>query len=256
MFSPSLTRMILRSGSYNKSRRKPYERVKKIPFVIPKEKHHDNPDDDDVDSEDEDGKGFKFPPLFGRNDADDVYSEKNHIYFKTDVNENTIDKLSLEIDHVVRKINNKVNDKSYGTIIPKPIFLHISTPGGDLLSSFFMYDKIKNCQYPIHTIIEGSVASAGSVIALGGSRRYMTENSYLLIHQLSSGVIGTFENIIDEKTNCSNFMKRLVNIYYDNCGGKMTKTKIKEYLKRDLFWDSKTAIENGLVDAIWKNNFL
>ena len=31
----------------------------------------------------------------------------------------------------------------------------------------------------------------------------------------------------------------------------MSKTKIREILKRDVFWDAKTAITNGLVDDEW-----
>jgi hypothetical protein len=29
--------------------------------------------------------------------------------------------------------------------------------------------------------------------------------------------------------------------------------KIKEILKSNIFWDAKTAIENGLVDVEWKS---
>jgi len=35
---------------------------------------------------------------------------------------------------------------------------------------------------------------------------------------------------------------------------KLSKTKIREILNRDVFWDAKTAIENGLIDEEWKNN--
>jgi ATP-dependent protease ClpP protease subunit len=57
---------------------------------------------------------------------------------------------------------------------------------------------------------------------------------------------------VDEKNNCNQFMSKLVNLYHTNCNGKLSKTKIKEILKRDVFWDAKTAIENGLVDEEWK----
>jgi len=36
--------------------------------------------------------------------------------------------------------------------------------------------------------------------------------------------------------------------------GKLSKAKNREILKRDVFWDAKTAIENGLVDEEWKGN--
>ena len=46
-------------------------------------------------------------------------------------------------------------------------------------------------------------------------------------------------------------MDRLVNLYHKNCNGKLSKIKIREILKRDIYWDSHTAISNGLVDEEW-----
>jgi ATP-dependent protease ClpP protease subunit len=82
----------------------------------------------------------------------------------------------------------------------------------------------------------------------------MTPNSYLLIHQLRTGIIGTYEELVDEKNNCNQFMSRLVNLYHTHCNGKLTKTKIREILKHDIFWNMKTAISHGLVDEVWNSN--
>ena len=147
-----------------------------------------------------------------------------------------------------------VNKDQFGTFTPKPIYLHITTRGGDLLAGFFAFDKIRNSKVPIHTIIEGSVASAGSIMSIAGKRRYITKNSHVLIHQLRTGMFGTYEDLKDEKKNCSNFMNRLINLYYENCNGKMNKTRIREILKRDLFWDSTEALSNGIVDEIWNGS--
>ena len=138
-----------------------------------------------------------------------------------------------------------------GKFEPKPIYMHITTNGGDLLAGFFGYDKIKASRIPIRTIIEGSVASAGSLLSIAGERRYMTPNSHLLIHQLRTGIIGTYEELVDEKNNCNQFMSRLVNIYYENCNGKLSKNKIRDILKHDIFWNIETAITNGFVDEEW-----
>ena len=209
------------------------------------------PSNDDDDDDDEPSTPFKFPKLFGKDNTLDVYTTRNHIYFKTDVTKETIDKLATEIDNLNNKMKNMVNKSNLGTFTPKPIYLHITTNGGDLLAGFFGYDKIKSSKIPINTIIEGCVASAGSLLSMAGQNRYMTPSSHLLIHQLRTGMFGTYEELVDEKNNCHQFMSRLVSMYHSNCNGKMTKTKIKEFLKRDIFWNTKTAITNGLVDAEW-----
>jgi ATP-dependent protease ClpP protease subunit len=248
MYSPSLTRQSKRLLDHAKK----YTSVKKFkkPFpIIPKT---DTNDVIDGDSDDEGGASpFKFPKLFGSDNSNDVYTERNHIFFKTDVTKESIDKLAQEIDHLNHKLASLQRKATLGNFTPKPIFLHITTNGGDLLSGFLAYDKIKASKIPIRTIIEGGVASAGSLMSIAGSRRYMTPNSHLLIHQLRTGIIGTYEELVDEKANCNQFMTKLVSLYYSNCNGRLTKTKIRELLKRDIFWNTKTSIQNGLVDEEW-----
>jgi len=246
MYSPSLTRqskrLLEQSMRYSSSKKF------KTPFpIIPAS---GTPDADDGDSDD-DSQPFKFPKLFGGDYSNDVYTERNHIFFKTDVTKESIDKLAQEIDHLNHKLASMQRKATLGAFTPKPIYLHITTNGGDLLSGFFAYDKIKASRIPIRTVIEGSVASAGSLMSIAGSRRYMTPNSHLLIHQLRTGIIGTYEELVDEKANCNQFMSKLVSLYHANCNGRLSKTKIREILKRDIFWDAKTAIQNGLVDEEW-----
>jgi ATP-dependent protease ClpP protease subunit len=259
MYSPSLrfsNRLIdknTKKNSLTHSYQHSYN--KKFPHPLPKFNKPQNPgNDDDDEDDDHQHSPFPFPKLFGRDTSNDVYTNKNHIYFKTDVTKDSIDKLSTEIDNLNSKMNNISKKSSLGTFTPKPIYLHITTNGGDLLAGFFGYDKIKGSKHPINTIIEGCVASAGSLLSMAGHTRYMTPSSHLLIHQLRTGMFGTYEELVDEKNNCHQFMSRLVNMYHTNCNGKMTKTNIKEFLKRDIFWDAKTAINNGLVDEEWNGS--
>jgi ATP-dependent protease ClpP protease subunit len=212
------------------------------------------PSMDNNDEDDDDTLPFKFPKLFGGNENTDIYTERNHIFFKTDVSCDSIKRLGIEIDNLNHKLATMQSKTTLGTFTPKPIYLHITTDGGDLLSGFLAYDKIKASTVPIYTVIEGGVASAGSVMSIAGSRRYMTPNSHLLIHQLRTGMFGTYEELIDGNANCKHFMNKLVELYHQNCGGKMSKTKIRDILKRDLFWDLETSIENGLVDEVWNGS--
>ena len=246
MYSPSL-----RFSTRVSDKRKRGTKFPVPPAMPPFGNPASNPENDDDDDDDGGGHSpFKFPKFFG-NDHSDVYTTKNHIYFKTDVTRESIDKLATEIDNLNNKMRNLSRKDSLGTFTPKPIYLHITTNGGDLLAGFFGYDKVKDSRLPIHTIVEGSVASAGSLLSMAGKTRYMTPHSHLLIHQLRTGMFGTYEELVDEKNNCNQFMSRLVKLYQENSKGKLSKTKIKEILKRDIFWDTKTAITNGLVDEVW-----
>ena len=249
MFAPNIM-----ARYYTRGLKRKYQDTKPSntpPIINPFIKGGKSGDDDD-DDDSEQSNPFKLP-LLSQHDTD-VYTERNHIFFKTDVTEESVDKLSQEIDKLNHKLTNiKHNKNTYGTFTPKPIILHITTRGGDLLASFFAFDKIRGSKIPIHTVIEGSVASAGSVMSIAGAQRYITPNSHILIHQLRTGMMGTFEDLKDEKTNCTNFMNRLISLYHANCRGKMNKTKIRDILKRDIYWDAKTAIAHGVIDEIWSD---
>lgn len=46
-------------------------------------------------------------------------------------------------------------------------------------------------------------------------------------------------------------MNKLIDLYHENSKGKLTKVKIGEILKRDIFWNVATAKKYGLVDEEW-----
>ena len=52
-------------------------------------------------------------------------------------------------------------------------------------------------------------ASAAALIAMSGSERFITNNSHMLLHQLSSGVEGTYQNLEDEYINETEYMNRI-----------------------------------------------
>ena len=130
------------------------------------------------------------------------------------------------------------------------LYIHITTYGGDLGSCLMCYDTLKSKSYKIITIAEGYVASAGTIISLGGQKRQIQKSATMLIHQLSTGMVGKFEELHEEYLNSKDMMKRLINIYHTEFNGKMTKKQIEEALKHDFWWNAQTCVKNGLCDEI------
>ena len=73
-------------------------------------------------------------------------------------------------------------------------------------------------------------------------------NSFMLIHQLSSGFWGKMEEIKDEFINLKKLMKKLKGIYKEHTSIK--KDELIDLLKRDLWLDSGEALNYGLVDRV------
>ncbi len=120
----------------------------------------------------------------------DVYSRGNHIIFKGDVNKNNVYQLGEEIHKLNKDFRELEKNLESVNVTPKPIYLHINSYGGYLDDAWAAVDFIKNSKIPIHTIVEGRVASAASMMSVIGKKRYMSKHSRILIHQLSGGVWG------------------------------------------------------------------
>lgn len=128
------------------------------------------------------------------------------------------------------------------------IHLHIKSFGGSLFDCFSVIDKIKTCKVPVYSYIDGYAASAGTLISVVCNKRYMNKNSYMLIHQLSSGSRGQYRYLLDDSINNKVLMKHLIRIYLENT--KIPKRKLEEMLRHDLWFGAEKCKELGLIDEI------
>lgn len=188
-------------------------------------------------------------PARPRDDTEDddssVESSGSRIFFYSDVSKESVLSLNKQLRDLSIKLLNVSN--VYETPVP-PIRLHINSNGGSLLDAFAAVDYIKHCKVPVHSIIDGSAASAATIMSVVSKKRYMYKNSYMLIHQLSSGMYGKFEEQIDDFKNSNIFMNKIVDIYKEHT--KIPVKTLKEILKRDIYFDSQTCLKYGLVDEI------
>lgn len=181
-----------------------------------------------------------------------VSREKNHIYFYDDVSTESCLELNRELMAVVKELQKYSID--YNCESPK-IYLHINSYGGELLACFSTIDYIKNSPIPVVSIIEGCAASAATLISVVASERYMTESSWMLIHQLSGGYWGKYEEMEEDLENSRKFMEKIYEIYEEHT--KLKKEELKKILKKDEWWDYKTCLKYGLIDGVnngWSPN--
>ena len=190
--------------------------------------------------------------------------ETNEIYFNGKINNKSMPALIKELTNMEQTINKKIkkikkrideleksddyDDSCEIQIKAQPIKLHITTYGGTVYDVFTAIDTIKNMKVDVHTICKGIVASAGTLLSLAGKRRYITENSYMLVHEVRSGMWGKFSELKEEYENVSELMEHLKKYYVKNT--KMTEEEIVEQLRKDTMWNAEKCLEKGLVDEI------
>lgn len=170
----------------------------------------------------------------------------NKIYLYDEISRSSILNISKQIDAVTQQL--KMLQLVYNMSAPIPIELHISSDGGDISPALSLVDKITSNPIPVHTYCEGMCASAATLISVSGHKRFITKNSHILMHQLSSGVWGKFEHINDEKQNLDLFMQTIKNIYLTHT--KIKSKELSELLKHDFCLPSSKCKELGIVDEI------
>jgi len=177
---------------------------------------------------------------------DTVEGDDNIIYFYAGVSMKENFKLNKEISYLDREM--QMISMKLGLKAPIPIHLRINSYGGSVFAAFGSIDYIMKSKTPVYTYIDGCAASAGTIMSVCGEKRFMGENAYMLIHQLSSTHWGKYQELQDDMKNSDNLMKRIKEIY--EAKTKIPKGKLDEMLKHDLWWDAKTCLRYGLVDEI------
>ena len=178
-----------------------------------------------------------------------VKVQGSDIYFHCEVCEESVLELSLKLKKLELELLHKYLDLGIQT---KPdIRIWIRSDGGDMhsgLSAMDTISRIKTCK--VRTIADGVCASAATFLLLGGRSRHMTENSYILIHQLNmDGSWGKFQDYKDQMENLEQFMKRFREIYIQET--KIPDDKLKKILRRDVCMDSDKCLDYGIVDSVW-----
>jgi len=183
----------------------------------------------------------------GGDSKDRVEAMNNRIYFYSEVNRAKILTLNKKITSLNISLLNQVNTLDLGSC-PANIRLYINSFGGSVFAGMSAVDYIRSSKVPVTSIIDGCAASAATLMSVVAPKRLIREHSFMLIHQLSSISWGKFEELRDDMTNNELLMRTITDIYTQHT--RIPKKKLKEMLKRDLWWDAKTCLEYGLVDDI------
>ena len=209
-----------------------------------KEKRREEESDEE---EEEEGGVINFSKLLhgASHSKESCYTLNNHIYFNDDITMQSVTNLNRSI----RELQNELIIMGVKNgIDPPPIKLHITTYGGLVHAAFSAIACIKTSKVPVHTIIDGYAASAGTLISVCGARRYINRHSSMMIHELSAGVWGRMSVMEDQIEDMNKMMTKLKEIYTSH--SNLTSKQLDKILKKDSDWYADECLEKGVVDEI------
>lgn len=140
----------------------------------------------------------------------------------------------------------------------KSLSFFINSPGGEtytMMSIIGLINIAKLYDIEVTTFVLGTAASAASMIAIQGDRRFMTNVSRHLVHFGSIWDVTTKNSEIEKiYEQNKEYADNLDNLYLTACGGKLTKAMLDK-LKRDErgYLNAEDCVKYGFCDSIIEN---
>lgn len=182
-------------------------------------------------------------------DRDFFTNKFTHLYLDDDIYDESVNKLIQDI----RTANKTVEVNGVFTA-PKPILIHINSPGGNINSGKRLMTVFAQSRVPIYTLVDGYSASAATFLSILSPNRLMTVESLCLIHQYWAFQYGKREELLFNMAELEKTWDDIIDMYKKKT--KIPYNELKELLKHDLWLTSKECLEKGIVDRVLylKNN--
>jgi ATP-dependent Clp endopeptidase proteolytic subunit ClpP len=132
------------------------------------------------------------------------------------------------------------------------INVRLNSAGGDVFEGITIYNTLKNSPAEIHIYIDGLAASMASVIALAGSKIFMSRYAQLMIHRVSGSANGDADKLRETASLMDELEKSLLSIYADKTGMNVEDIQ-NSWMQRgkDTWFTAADAVKQKLVDQIF-----
>lgn len=174
----------------------------------------------------------------------DFFTDKfQHIHLKDEISDESVNKLIKDI----REANaTKSVDDIF--VAPKPIVIHINSPGGDVSAGKRMMTIFAQSRVPIYTLVCGESASAATFLSILSKNRLMTRESLCLIHQYFMVAFGKREDILFNIKDIEKTWSDIKEMYLKRT--KISEREMDELLRHDLWLNADECLKKGIVDRV------
>lgn len=138
--------------------------------------------------------------------------------------------------------------KDVNAITAKTIHVRLNSPGGSVFDGMAIYNTLKQHKSKVVAHIDGLAASITSVIAMAADEVRASEESYLMIHEPWSIVLGGAEDMRHE-ADLLDKVGGTISATYQRKSGKEA-DEIAGMMKAETWFTGAEALEAGFVDVL------
>ncbi len=129
-----------------------------------------------------------------------------------------------------------------------PVNLQVFSNGGSVYAALAYAAAIRRSSKPIYTYAYGLVASSAVLLLASGSKRYMTKEAWVMVHESSDKLKGNMSALEKDVAQL-----RLLEIQWCELLEELTSTKKEVWAalhKENAYLNAKQCLDLGLVDEI------
>jgi len=132
----------------------------------------------------------------------------------------------------------------------KVINLHIASGGGFLNDAITIYHLLKDHSADVNAYLQGTVASAATVIALAADKIYASNYAQWLVHNPSSWASGDYRDMQSTMDMLRKYRDTLAKMYNTKTGKSME--ELYALMDEDRIMDASEAKKWGFVDGLFE----
>lgn len=168
----------------------------------------------------------------------DDKNEINEIWFNGEFSSENAGKLRKELKNL--ETINKL----------KPIMIYIDSYGGNVDALNMLIDTFNEIENEIITVCMGKAMSCGAVLLSCGDKRFISKNSRVMIHEVSTfdwGKVSELKNNLEETSRLNEGLLKLL-----SANTKKSLRQLKKLLKDrpDAYFNAEQSLKLGIVDYI------
>lgn len=130
-----------------------------------------------------------------------------------------------------------------------PLTVHLNSGGGGYEEGVGIYNALRARSGTTHIIVHGLAASAGSFIAMAGSRISMAAGSIMMMHEVMVSSQNSTGAELEHLARIQETMTTASAKIYA-ARSKRSLADVRKFLKAETWWDADETVKNGFADDV------
>ncbi len=130
----------------------------------------------------------------------------------------------------------------------KPMKVRLNSEGGNVIDGLACHNLLRDYPGETTVVIDGMALSIASLVACGGDKVEMAENSWFMLHNPHNQVAGDGDDLRDMASLLDGMRDQLASVY--SAKSKKSKEEILQLMDAETWLTGPQALEAGFVDEV------